>query len=301
MRPPRGFSIVSCDLIRYISQSYCMFLSLSRFVVTSPGSVVFTGTSAARRQLPFPRSGDMFGGAIKDPVLATGGNTCGIYAIDKESDHDVLQKAIEMDLQKLATRTAGQIHQGPPPRQATDRTQKRASSKLEGSQRKRQKRDSLSSQESLHEFDELELDDDLGMMEEEEEDDDNAINPETIKRVEDEMRKWERVIAARKARKETQVERRSGKSPLTSAEGSTTATMQSPITKEAHQKLNRLRNRSGRMLEKVNKKILKLQNVEKESETNKSQIQTQPSQGMFADSLLLERKRMILTEAILFF
>ena len=278
-----------------------MFLSLSRFVVTSPGSVVFTGTSAARRQLPFPRSGDMFGGAIKDPVLATGGNTCGIYAIDKESDHDVLQKAIEMDLQKLATRTAGQIHQGPPPRQATDRTQKRASSKLEGSQRKRQKRDSLSSQESLHEFDELELDDDLGMMEEEEEDDDNAINPETIKRVEDEMRKWERVIAARKARKETQVETRSGKSPLTSVEGSTTATMQSPITKEAHQKLNRLRNRSGRMLEKVNKKILKLQNVEKESETNKSQIQTQPSQGMFADSLLLERKRMILTEAILFF
>ena len=278
-----------------------MFLSLSRFVVTSPGSVVFTGTSAAQRQLPFPRSRDMFGGAIKDPVLATGGNTCGIYAIDKESDHDVLQKAIEMDLQKLATRTAGQIHQGPPPRQATDRTQKRASSKLEGSQRKRQKRDSLSSQESLHEFDELELDDDLGMMEEEEEDDDNAINPETIKRVEDEMRKWERVIAARKARKETQVETRSGKSPLTSVEGSTTATMQSPITKEAHQKLNRLRNRSGRMLEKVNKKILKLQNVEKESETNKSQIQTQPSQGMFADSLLLERKRMILTEAILFF
>ena len=262
---------------------------------------MFTRTSAARRQLPFPRSGDMFGGAIKDPVLATGGNTCGIYAIDKESDHDVLQKAIEMDLQKLATRTAGQIHQGPPPRQATDRTQKRASSKLEGSQRKRQKRDSLSSQESLHEFDELELDDDLGMMEEEEEDDDNAINPETIKRVEDEMRKWERVIAARKARKETQVETRSGKSPLTSVEGSTTATMQSPITKEAHQKLNRLRNRSGRMLEKVNKKILKLQNVEKESETNKSQIQTQPSQGMFADSLLLERKRMILTEAILFF
>lgn len=301
MRPPRGFSIVSCDLIRYISQSFCMFLSLSRFVVTSPGSVVFTRTSAARRQLPFPRSGDMFGGAIKDPVLATGGNTCGIYAIDKESDHDVLQKAIEMDLQKLATRTAGQIHQGPPPRQATDRTQKRASSKLEGSQRKRQKRDSLSSQESLHEFDELELDDDLGMMEEEEEDDDNAINPETIKRVEDEMRKWERVIAARKARKETQVETRSGKSPLTSVEGSTTATMQSPITKEAHQKLNRLRNRSGRMLEKVNKKILKLQNVEKEGETNMSQIQTQPSQGMFADSLLLERKRMILTEAILFF
>ena len=278
-----------------------MFLSLSRFVVTSPGSVVFTGTSAAQRQLPFPRSRDMFGGAIKDPVLATGGNTCGIYAIDKESDHDVLQKAIEMDLQKLATRTAGQIHQGPPPRQATDRTQKRASSKLEGSQRKRQKRDSLSSQESLHEFDELELDDDLGMMEEEEEDDDNAINPETIKMVEDKMRKWERVIAARKARKETQVETRSGKSPLTSVEGSTTATMQSPITKEAHQKLNRLRNRSGRMLEKVNKKILKLQNVEKESETNKSQIQTQPSQGMFADSLLLERKRMILTEAILFF
>ena len=301
MRPARGFSIVSCDLIRYISQSFCMFLSLSWFVVTSPGSVVFIGTSAARRQLPFPRSGDMFGGAIKDPVLATGGNTCGIYAIDKESDHDVLQKAIEMDLQKLATRTAGQIHQGPPPRQATDRTQKRASSKLEGSQRKRQKRDSLSSQESLHEFDELELDDDLGMMEEEEEDDDNAINPETIKRVEDEMRKWERVIAARKARKETQVETRSGKSPLTSVEGSTTATMQSPITKEAHQKLNRLRNRSGRMLEKVNKKILKLQNVEKEGETNMSQIQTQPSQGMFADSLLLERKRMILTEAILFF